>query len=216
MASNQMAESAAEEKVVLVAARSGTGLVASEDSLVFDVCKEDKILFAISDQELTNIPPSFAHAFAISPVTEAEKKRALRLKPQSFLVEALDSNDAASTDGKFTSRIRMSVMTNHVQDLESTMAKLEDAPNKSVVVVPDGDHEDSHVPDMSNAVVTVLNPFGAETDADLVAAEDQDYVAPESVQSATNNSSGSTTPANLLPPKRLTRASAFSILMDIR
>ncbi|KAJ1552129.1 hypothetical protein HK405_012540, partial [Cladochytrium tenue] len=47
----------------LVAARTADGSVARDDEKIFDVCKENKILFAITADEITNIPPAFQGAF---------------------------------------------------------------------------------------------------------------------------------------------------------
>ncbi|KAI9331603.1 hypothetical protein BDR26DRAFT_1010905 [Obelidium mucronatum] len=97
MAANPSSASDEGARVVLVAARTGSGAVASEEQLVFDICKEDKILFAITADETTNIPPSFAHAFASNPVSSEEHNRALRLKRRDSTASITPPPSVAAT-----------------------------------------------------------------------------------------------------------------------
>ncbi|KAJ3267522.1 hypothetical protein HDU76_011766, partial [Blyttiomyces sp. JEL0837] len=66
-ATNEMMASPAmpsgSERNPLVAARTADGSVARDEEKIFTVCKENKILFAITADEVTNIPPAFQNAF---------------------------------------------------------------------------------------------------------------------------------------------------------
>ncbi|KAJ3111960.1 hypothetical protein HK100_002498, partial [Physocladia obscura] len=266
-------------RVVLVAARTGSGAIASEEDLVFDVCKEDKILFAITADETTNIPPSFAHAFAAAPINDEEHQRALRLQRSDSSAGALNlvsgsSSTSTSTNPleskglqsgsgipilsthikrkpaleKFRSNIRMSVaMTNYVDDLDAMVHQLEKTEAEAAKKAEENkrlrdeeplrplgfenaDDEDDENQHHEVAAVTILNPFGAETESDVVVVVDGDEVSDNHNEPMPDDSSGGRRSEEdyLAPPKqappatkaeklsrRLTRASALSILMDI-
>ncbi|KAJ3354469.1 hypothetical protein HDU83_005171 [Entophlyctis luteolus] len=281
MAANPLGSLDDGTRVVLVAARTGSGLVALEEHLVFDVCKEDKILFAITADETNDIPPSFAHAFVASPVSAEEHARAQRLLGRDSQASALQladtsttapaavtarssstvrTNNAAvtanegggvSTNGlslsrgsaarrkpaleKFRSNIRMSViMPNNVDDLNAMVSQLEKTEAAAAAKQAEENRrrselldiggssgpgsEKSHDDGVENIVVsavTVLNPFGAETEADIVV--DGDDSAPNSRRGSTEYLAPSASPnAAEKASRRITRASALSILMDIR
>ncbi|KAJ3282665.1 hypothetical protein HDU79_009763 [Rhizoclosmatium sp. JEL0117] len=59
-------------KCSVIIARTLNGEVAKGKDLALDVCRDNKVLFAITAEEAFNIPPSFVHFFADSPVTGAE------------------------------------------------------------------------------------------------------------------------------------------------
>ncbi|KAJ3064919.1 hypothetical protein HDU98_011674 [Podochytrium sp. JEL0797] len=286
MAANPTQHNDDSSRVVLVAARTGSGLVASEDHLVFTVCREDKILFAITADETTNIPPSFAHAFAANPITPDELSRATALlrrrdapnspsppPPAPVMATPPTSPSAALADApassprkksppsmdKFSSRIRMSVaMNSYVDDLDKMVQKMEKTEQDQAAAVAvaaeevaaerrrrtlagsefgsgasfssfdEGNAATRRPNPMRHSVqvsaVTMLNPFGAETEADVVIDGDEDDVL-----TAMTGSSGTGADVEYnAPPKvpvpataaeklsrRLTRASALSILMDI-
>ncbi|KAJ3209776.1 hypothetical protein HDU82_000138 [Entophlyctis luteolus] len=276
MAANPLGAVDEGTRVVLVAARTGSGLVASEENLVFDVCKEDKILFAITADETANIPPSFAHAFAASPVSPEEHARAQRLNrrdshanilqladhpgaivspqatsPASAVSESKSGVSSEGSDGvpttgvsvlrsrkpgleKFRSNIRMSVaMTNYVDDLNAMVSQLEKTEAAAAAKQAEEKRRRNELLEISDAnnpgtgknsaltsddvaisAVTVLNPFGAETEADVVV--DGDESAPNSRRGSTEyKAPADSVDAAEKASRRITRASALSILMDI-
>ncbi|KAJ3192595.1 hypothetical protein HK101_006278, partial [Irineochytrium annulatum] len=62
--SSEAVGSNSDSRTPLVAARTADGTVARDDEKIFNICKENKILFAITADEVTNIPPAFQNAFA--------------------------------------------------------------------------------------------------------------------------------------------------------
>ncbi|KAI8612763.1 hypothetical protein BC830DRAFT_537681 [Chytriomyces sp. MP71] len=255
MAANPLGAADEGTRVVLVAARTGSGAIAGEEELVFDVCKEDKILFAITADETTNIPPSFAHAFAAAPITPEERQRSSRLARRDSagsgsaapthaagtMATSPGSSGGAATHIKrksgmdrFSSRIRMSVaMTGYVDDLDAMVSQLEskaaEAEAEAIAVQEEVARRREEEPALDEvrmleenegkevAAVTVLNPFGQDTDVVVVVDGDEvsgvssiggddKYAAPKAAP---------TVSAEEKLSRRLTRASALSILMDI-
>ncbi|KAJ3064826.1 hypothetical protein HDU98_011813 [Podochytrium sp. JEL0797] len=206
-------------RVVLVAARTATGTIAHEDSLVFDACRDDKILFAISEDEIDHIPPSFAHAFGLTPVTEAERQRALRLNPRPE-PQTDDDKRASSASLQFSSRLRMSTVAKpppmpSVESPPVSTSSTPEPPNHTVGVVPihrpispsPSLLDQDSLPTTPHSAVTMLNPFGAETDADVIL--DEEYYTPPLVKRERKES------VVEIVARKLTRASAFDILRDI-
>ncbi|ORY29417.1 hypothetical protein BCR33DRAFT_842425 [Rhizoclosmatium globosum] len=268
-ASSYSYSSGEEQRVVLVAARTGNGVVAHEDALVFEVCKQDKILYAITEDEVAAIPPSFIHAFTANPVTQDELNRARRLNPDRYRdsgdgVDPDSENDAAFQEiattpatpltpssasnrrsarsmNRFSSRIRMSAMANHVQDLDSLVAALEkkkeaaeaadlnsaatqrtSSPtpldrsdsSSSIVSVSSVTSATTLAPSSASAFV-VLNPFGSQSESDVVVESSWDVSSTSSSSTVAEESKLAPANAGKDLSKRLTRASVFSMIMDV-
>ncbi|KAJ3237932.1 hypothetical protein HDU81_008684 [Chytriomyces hyalinus] len=247
MAANPLGAADEGTRVVLVAARTGSGAIAGEEELVFDVCKEDKILFAITADETTNIPPSFAHAFAAAPITQEEKIRSSRLtrrdsvgiSPVGSTPSGIAEESASSIPkhmkrksgvDRFSSRIRMSVaMTGYVDDLDAMVSQLESKAARAEAEVAAAQEENarrleddttldevamqSDENSVDVAAVTVLNPFGQDTD--VVVVVDGDEVSGVDDDKSSAPKAAPTVSAEEKMARRLTRASALSILMDI-
>ncbi|KAJ3414343.1 hypothetical protein HDV05_006711 [Chytridiales sp. JEL 0842] len=80
----------------LVAARTADGSVAKDTDHIFDVCKENKILFAITEAETKDIPPAFANAFS-APTSSTLKDRPNRRNRKTYMRGALSGTPSSSS-----------------------------------------------------------------------------------------------------------------------
>ncbi|KAI8851133.1 hypothetical protein BC829DRAFT_127134 [Chytridium lagenaria] len=84
----------------LVAARTADGTVARDEEKIFSVCRENKILFAITADEVCNIPPAFQTAFSHTsgPTKSTSSLSSQKPLPSSTAldgsIQSLDGTDA--------------------------------------------------------------------------------------------------------------------------